>query len=193
LKKNGGGGSRKAGETWKEVTALAQNWESWRCFVEALCSGESKRNWLIDTCGYSKWAILHDFRLKYCINIWLEAFSATECNKIFSGLHHSGIVEAERTTETLDCSSIFTRLTPKKILLHCVNSFPHILHVPPLSSSWYYYPNSIWWIVRIKELFTMRSRVTSCRFGRNKLFSSPLMRLSLCSTHRERGANLHTH
>jgi hypothetical protein len=25
LKKNGGGGSRKAGETWKEVTALAQN------------------------------------------------------------------------------------------------------------------------------------------------------------------------
>jgi hypothetical protein len=30
----------KAGKTWKEVRALAQNRVRWRCFVEALCSGE---------------------------------------------------------------------------------------------------------------------------------------------------------
>jgi hypothetical protein len=30
----------KACKTWKEVRALAQNRVHWRCFVEALCSGE---------------------------------------------------------------------------------------------------------------------------------------------------------
>jgi hypothetical protein len=30
----------KAGKTWKEVRALAQNRVRWHCFVEALCSGE---------------------------------------------------------------------------------------------------------------------------------------------------------
>jgi hypothetical protein len=30
----------KAGKTWKEVRALAQIRVRWRCFVEALCSGE---------------------------------------------------------------------------------------------------------------------------------------------------------
>jgi hypothetical protein len=30
----------KAGKTWKKVRALAQNRVCWRCFVEALCSGQ---------------------------------------------------------------------------------------------------------------------------------------------------------
>jgi hypothetical protein len=30
----------KAGKTWKEVRALAQNRVLWGCFVEALCSRE---------------------------------------------------------------------------------------------------------------------------------------------------------
>jgi hypothetical protein len=32
--------ARKAGKTWKEGRALAQNRVRWHCFVEALCSGQ---------------------------------------------------------------------------------------------------------------------------------------------------------
>jgi radical SAM protein with 4Fe4S-binding SPASM domain len=32
--------ARKAGKTWKEARALAQNRVCRRCFVKALCSGE---------------------------------------------------------------------------------------------------------------------------------------------------------
>jgi hypothetical protein len=33
----------KTGKTWKEVRALAQNRVRWRCFVEALSSGEEQQ------------------------------------------------------------------------------------------------------------------------------------------------------
>jgi hypothetical protein len=46
-------------------------------------------------------------------SLWLEAFAASKCNKIFSGdkpRHHSLMMEAERASEKLEYCSILTRL-----------------------------------------------------------------------------------
>jgi hypothetical protein len=44
---------RKARETCREVKSLAGNRIHWRCFVEALCSRTSKRNWMNEWIGFT--------------------------------------------------------------------------------------------------------------------------------------------